>query len=108
MHRDLKPSNIIYNSESDKAVLLDLGFATYFHKNDEKILTSIVGTPNYMSPELLMGKKYNSLSDVWSFGCIVYEMLCGDVPFKGKNEKEILSAIQTKNLNFKSSYCPTL
>ena len=50
MHRDLKPSNIMYNEESNKAVLLDLGFATYFHKNDEKILTAVVGTPNYMSP----------------------------------------------------------
>ena len=34
MHRDLKPANIIYDAESGKAVLLDLGFATYFHKND--------------------------------------------------------------------------
>jgi serine/threonine protein kinase len=55
-----------------------------------------------------MGKKYNSLSDVWSFGCIIYEMLCGDVPFKGRNEKEILNAILNKNLSFKSNYCPTL
>lgn len=50
MHRDLKPSNIIYNKDNGTAVLLDLGFATYFHKKDEKVLTSIVGTPNYMSP----------------------------------------------------------
>lgn len=85
MHRDLKPANIIYDSKSDKAVLLDLGFANYFHKNDDKILTAIVGSPSYMSPEILMGKKYNSLSDVWSFGCIIYEMLSGEVPFVGRN-----------------------
>lgn len=72
MHRDLKPSNIMYNENQNKAVLLDLGFATYFHKNDEKMLTAVVGTPNYMSPEILMGKKYNSLSDIWSFGIIMY------------------------------------
>jgi len=41
------------------------------------MLTSTVGTPDYMSPEILMGKKYNSLSDIWSFGVILYEMLCG-------------------------------
>jgi serine/threonine protein kinase len=89
-------------------VLLDLGFATYFHKDDEKVLTVVVGTPNYMSPEILMGKKYNSLSDVWSFGVIMYELLCGEVPFKGRNEKEILNSILAKNLVFKSSYSPTL
>ncbi len=72
MHRDLKPSNIMYNHATNKAVLLDLGFAAYFHKNDDKVLTAIVGTPNYMSPEMLMGKKYNSLSDVWSFGVMMY------------------------------------
>lgn len=48
MHRDLKPENIIYRD--GKIVLIDFGFACYFHKNDERILTSIVGTPNYMSP----------------------------------------------------------
>lgn len=50
MHRDLKPANIMYNSGKAKAVILDLGFATYFHKKDERILTHVVGTPNYMSP----------------------------------------------------------
>lgn len=40
----------MYNSGKAKAVILDLGFATYFHKKDERILTHVVGTPNYMSP----------------------------------------------------------
>lgn len=48
MHRDLKPANIIYRNA--RVVLIDFGFACYFHKKDEKVLTAIVGTPNYMSP----------------------------------------------------------
>lgn len=50
MHRDLKPANIMYQADKGKAVILDLGFACYFHKNDERILTASVGTPYYMSP----------------------------------------------------------
>lgn len=72
MHRDLKPSNIIYQADKGKAVILDLGFACYFHKNDERILTANVGTPYYMSPEILMGQNYNSKSDIWSLGVIIY------------------------------------
>ena len=72
MHRDLKPANIMYDQEANKAVILDLGFACHFHKNDERVLSAVVGTPLYMSPEMLMGQKYNSQSDVWSLGIIIY------------------------------------
>jgi serine/threonine protein kinase len=50
MHRDLKPANIMYDEENSKAVILDLGFACRFHKNDERVLSAVVGTPLYMSP----------------------------------------------------------
>jgi len=44
-----------------------------------------VGTPYYLSPEIVKEERYNNKSDVWSLGCILYEMCCGKHPFEGKS-----------------------
>lgn len=53
---------------------------TTFKKVIAKTFT-IVGTPHYMAPDVILGKGYNNMADLWSLGVMVYEMLCGELPF---------------------------
>ena len=73
MHRDLKPANIICR-DNYGVVIVDFGFACKISNDDSLVLHEKIGTPLYMSPELLNRKKYNSKSDIWSLGVIYYEM----------------------------------
>lgn len=86
MHRDLKPENIICRP-NNKVILIDFGFACRFPKSDQPVLTENVGTPIYMSPEILNKLPYNSKSDIWSIGAILYEMLHGSPPYNCKSEQ---------------------
>ena len=82
MHRDLKPENIFFND--GKVKLIDFGCACEFEEGDKYVLTEPVGTKEYMSPEMLQRRNYNSKSDIWSFGIILYEVLYGKFPWEGK------------------------
>ena len=89
-HRDLKPENILLVSERRDVFdikIADLGFAQKFEK--EKGLDLVLGTPLYMAPELVRQQRYSEKVDVWSLGCIVYQLLCGTTPFDGKSLKKI-------------------
>jgi serine/threonine protein kinase len=68
MHRDIKPDNIKYFK--GKCTLIDFGFACEF--NDKLKMKESVGTPSYMSPELLQHQTYNEMSDIWSLGITLY------------------------------------
>lgn len=94
MHRDLKPANIICR-DNYGVVIVDFGFACKISNDDSLVLHEKIGTPLYMSPELLNRKKYNSKSDIWSLGVIYYEMLCGSLPFSGVNDGELFKDITT-------------
>lgn len=74
VHRDLKPENLLMHE--GKLKLADFGFAKYVISHNA-MQKSIVGTPLYMSPELLKRIKYTSKCDVWSLGVIFYEVSCG-------------------------------
>jgi len=86
IHRDLKPENIMVDSE-DRIKLIDFGLAgevagrhlTFAH------ITKSMGTPDYISPEQVKGARGDARSDVYSMGIILYEMLTGQVPFRGPN-----------------------
>ena len=63
-------------------------------------MKSIVGTPLYMSPQLLKRKKYTTKSDLWSIGLIYYEMLHGRTPWPAKNELQLVTGIYSKPVTF--------
>jgi serine/threonine protein kinase len=89
-HRDLKPENILLVSDDpyDLSIrIADLGFAQKFEK--DKSMNLVLGTPLYMSPELIRRQQYNEKVDVWSLGVIVYQLLCGMTPFDAPSLKRI-------------------
>lgn len=70
-HRDLKPENILLSNNVVK--LADFGLAKQIASQNET-LTSIVGSPIYMAPQILQGQSYNSKCDVWSFGIMLFQV----------------------------------
>jgi eukaryotic-like serine/threonine-protein kinase len=98
IHRDLKPANILVSKQGIK--LLDFGLAKQaIRLNEEdatKALTDqgqIVGTLQYMSPEQLQGNKVDARSDLFSFGCVLYELLTGKRAFEGTSAASVIAAI---------------
>ncbi|CAH1280049.1 unnamed protein product [Diabrotica balteata] len=79
LHRDLKPQNILLDM-NNTAKLCDFGFARNMSTGTH-VLTSIKGTPLYMAPELIDEQPYDYTADLWSLGCIIYELLMGTPPF---------------------------
>ncbi|XP_019219366.1 serine/threonine-protein kinase 36 isoform X1 [Oreochromis niloticus] len=79
LHRDMKPQNILLE-KSGVVKLCDFGFARAMSVST-LVLTSIKGTPLYMSPELVEEKPYDHTADLWSLGCILYELHTGAPPF---------------------------
>lgn len=98
IHRDLKPANILVQDGVFK--LTDFGFAKKVDDFEEQMMVSLVGTPLYMSPQILKRQKYTSKCDVWSMGLILYEMLYGDTPWPAFNVIELVNSIHNKPLRF--------
>mmetsp|Transcript_947 Transcript_947/g.2793 ORF Transcript_947/g.2793 Transcript_947/m.2793 type:complete len:331 (+) Transcript_947:217-1209(+) len=80
MHRDLKPANIFLTTEGVVKVA-DLGLSRHFASRSEDVTLSVVGTPYYMAPERLTQTEYTYSSDVWSAGCLLYELAALRSPF---------------------------
>jgi serine/threonine-protein kinase len=98
IHRDLKPSNIKMTPE-DKVKVLDFGIAKSIggegtdQQSTVTVPGRVIGTPAYMSPEQARGKPTDKRSDIWSFGCVLYEMLTAKIPFEGETVSDTLANI---------------
>jgi serine/threonine-protein kinase len=93
VHRDLKPENVMIDVE-DRVKLIDFGIAA---KSGARRLTfgklsNIMGTPEYISPEQVRGKRGDARSDLYALGVVLYEMLTGETPFRGPNPFAIMNA----------------
>jgi len=88
VHRDLKPQNIMIDKEG-KARIMDFGIARSLRRKGITEDGTIVGTPEYMSPEQVEGKETDQRSDIYSFGVILYEMMAGKVPFEGDSTLDV-------------------
>ncbi|XP_053693653.1 serine/threonine-protein kinase fused [Sabethes cyaneus] len=100
LHRDLKPQNILLDN-AKTAKLCDFGFARNMTMGTH-VLTSIKGTPLYMAPELLEAKPYDHHADLWSLGCIIYEMLAGEPPFSSTSMIHLVRLIRNQYIKWPS------
>jgi serine/threonine protein kinase len=85
VHRDVKPQNVLIDAEGS-AKVTDFGIARTL---DQEGLTAdgrVLGTTDYVSPEQALGHKVTGQSDLYSLGIVLFEMLAGEVPFKGENQ----------------------
>ncbi len=97
LHRDIKPGNILL-AEDGTPRLTDFGLARLSGAEALTTSGSILGTFPYLSPEACSNQKLDQRSDIWSFGIILYEMLTGELPFRGETPFEIIWSIKNQSL----------
>jgi len=85
IHRDLKPENILINEEQDILKLVDFGISTKVKESETFKKRTMLGTPWYMAPEIIMEKPYAYEADIWSVGCIIFELVTGVKPYAEMN-----------------------
>ncbi|KAJ7388729.1 Serine/threonine-protein kinase 36 [Desmophyllum pertusum] len=104
LHRDMKPQNILLG-KGGVVKLCDFGFARAMSINT-LVLTSIKGTPLYMSPELVQEKPYDHNSDLWSVGCILYELYVGTPPFYTNSIFQLVNLICRDTVKWPENMSP--
>ena len=102
--RDIKPENFMVDRQG-YLKLINLPAAKKVDKDHQGSLKktyTIIGTPHYMAPDIVVGKGYNNMADLWSLGVCLYEFLCGSLPFGDTSEGayEIYEAIMQNELTF--------
>uniref|UniRef100_A0A667WPN6 Serine/threonine-protein kinase PLK3 n=1 Tax=Myripristis murdjan TaxID=586833 RepID=A0A667WPN6_9TELE len=104
LHRDLKLGNFFVN-ENMELRLGDFGLAAKLETVEQRKKT-ICGTPNYLAPEVLNRQGHGTESDVWSLGCVMYTLMCGNPPFETLDLKETYKCIKEVRYNLPSSLPP--
>ena len=99
LHRDLKPHNILIN-KNNVLKIADFGFAREF--DDNYMNSTFVGSPLYMSPEIILGNNYDFKSDLWSLGIILYQLYMKKHPFHSISIKELINKIKNE-INYKTT-----
>lgn len=91
LHRDLKPSNILLDASESQVKIVDFGIAKHFSSEVDTTSGAVVrGTPAYMSPEQANSEPVDERSDIYSFGCILYEVIAGRKPFTAESSLEMI------------------
>lgn len=96
VHRDVKPANIMWDPESDILKITDFGIARITDSSKTKT-GMVLGTPSYMSPEQLAGKKVEGQSDLFSLGVMLFQMVTGQLPFVGDSMAALMFKIANED-----------
>ncbi|TWT92820.1 serine/threonine protein kinase [Stieleria varia] len=95
IHRDLKPANLVL-TPSGEIKLVDFGIAKIFG-HEQTAEGSVLGTADYMAPEQATGAGITSRVDLYALGCVMYAMLCGRPPFRGKTVSQVIEMVKSKD-----------
>jgi CHASE2 domain-containing sensor protein len=96
VHRDVKPANVMFELASDSVKVADFGIARITDSSKTKT-GMVLGTPSYMSPEQLSGKKVDGRSDLFSLAVSLYQMACGKLPFEGDSMAQLMYKIANEH-----------
>ncbi len=91
VHRDLKPANVLINNEG-LLKIVDFGVAAAHNEGDTQLTKTgyVIGSPKYMAPEQILGKKVDERADVYSLGVIMYEMVTGVPPYSRGDHMSVM------------------
>ena len=95
VHRDIKPANIMYDPQTDSVKVTDFGIARITDSSKTKT-GMVLGTPSYMSPEQIAGKRIDGQSDLFSLGVTLYQLSCGSLPFQGDSMTQLMFKIASE------------
>lgn len=95
IHRDLKPANLLLLADGT-VKLTDFGIAKFFGGSSLTMAGSMIGTPDYMSPEQIEGKPATARSDLYSLGCVLYALLSGKPPFAGGSVTAVIDRVRSE------------
>lgn len=95
VHRDIKPANIMYEPDTDTIKVTDFGIARITDSSKTKT-GMVLGTPSFMSPEQIAGKKVDGRSDLYSLAVMTYQLLTGVLPFRAESMAQLLYKIATQ------------
>src|SRR5216684_379648 len=107
VHRDVKPANVMYEPENDVVKVTDFGIARITDSSKTKT-GMVLGTPSYMSPEQLQGKKIDGRSDLFSLAVTLYQLVCGKLPFEGDSMAQLMYRIANEHAPDILQYNPSL
>jgi serine/threonine-protein kinase len=107
VHRDIKPANIMYEPDTDVMKVTDFGIARITDSSKTKT-GMVLGTPSYMSPEQLAGRKIEGRSDLFSLGVTLYQLACGKLPFEGDSMAQLMFKIANEPYADILQYNPAL
>jgi serine/threonine-protein kinase len=91
VHRYLKPANLMVDAEG-RTVVMDFGIARVLAKERQTRAGTLVGTLEYIAPEVVRGEPADARSDLYALGCVLYEMVTGELPFSGRSDFELMRA----------------
>ena len=107
VHRDIKPANIMWDPKTDECKITDFGIARIIDSSKTKT-GMVLGTPSYMSPEQLAGKKVTGQSDIFSLGVMLFQMVTGQLPFSGDSMTSLMYKIANEKHPSPDSINPDL